>query len=208
MDATGTGATCAAKHHQGTLVWRLLPKVSTRAGCRDNGLKRIRLRQEIRRLNLITAENLIFLEIEELASQQRWRDIWMRHDLSRLAFIPVPREVRASLITAFHQHVLLPEELQGKWVEASGTLSPAEFGPWTAPYCAPGLSRGPVVQVFAYQAAMQQNREELHELITASNNPASLECIKQLLLMLGPERVVIQAPPSQLMPGGRLKKRY
>lgn len=76
------------------------------------------IRHEIRRLNLITAENLIFLEIEELASQQRWRDIWMRHDLSRLAFIPVPREVRAALITAFHQHVLLPEELQGKWMEA------------------------------------------------------------------------------------------
>ncbi len=149
------------------------------------------LRQEIRRLNLIAAENLLFLEIEELASQQRWRDIWTRQDLSRLAFIPVPREVRAALITAFHQHFLLPEELQGNWQEALELFRQRNSDLGLLLTARLGLPRGPVVQVFAYQAAMQQNREELQELITASNNRASLECIKQLLRLLGPERVVI-----------------
>ncbi len=154
-----------------------------------------RLRQEIRRLNLIAAENLLFLEIEELASQQRWRDIWTRQDLSRLAFIPVPREVRAALITAFHQHVLLAEELRGNWPGSVELFRQRNTDLGQLLTARLGLSRGPVVQVFAYQAAMQQNREELQELITASTNPAALECIKQLLRLLGPERVVLQAPP-------------
>lgn len=119
------------------------------------------LRHEIQRLNLITAENLLFLEIEELASQQRWRDIWLRQDLSRLVFIPVPRDVRAALITAFHQYLLLPEEQKGNWQEALELFIQHSSALGLLLTARLGLSRGPVVQVFAYQAAMQQNRVEL-----------------------------------------------
>ena len=139
------------------------------------------VRHEIQRRSLTSAENLIFLEIEALAWRQLWREIWQREDFASLARVPVPRAVRAALLTAFHHEELLPKEQKGDWQEALNEFNVHQPKLGLLLSTRLGLSEGPVVQVFAYHAARSNNRTELQELITATGNLAALECVEQLL---------------------------
>lgn len=139
------------------------------------------LRREIQRLNLTSAENIQFLEIEWLASQQRWYDLWRRDDFAVLARTPIPRSVRAALVTAFHRVELLPEEQRENWqgaLEAFARQLPRLGLLLTTRL---GLAHGPVVQVFAYRAAHDHDRAALQALLTASDDPAARACVQQLL---------------------------
>jgi hypothetical protein len=157
-------------------------------------------RREMQRRNLTSADNLHFLEIEWLARQQRWYDIWQQDDFASLARVPIPRAVRSALLTAFHRVKLLPEEQQGNWQGALEEFT--EHLPQLGLLLTTrlGLSHGPVVQVFAYNATRNRNRAELQELITASNDPAALECIKQLMSFCESKSVlqVLEEPASAL----------
>ncbi|HEU5376665.1 MAG TPA: hypothetical protein VFV38_14615, partial [Ktedonobacteraceae bacterium] len=149
------------------------------------------LRREIQHRNLTSAENLQFLEIELLARQQRWQEIWQRNDFTSLARIPIPRAVRAALLTAFHRVNLLPQELQENWQEAIVELNRQLPQLGLLLTARLGITQGPVVQVFAYYAARNHTRAnpqeldiaraELQELRAATNDPAALTCINALL---------------------------
>ncbi|HSH82659.1 MAG TPA: hypothetical protein VLA19_29350, partial [Herpetosiphonaceae bacterium] len=78
--------------------------------------------QEMQQRNLIGADNLAFLQVQLLHHQQRWRAIWERVDFETLARLRMPRPVRAAPLTAFHQSVLLPPELEGRFEEALASL--------------------------------------------------------------------------------------
>src|SRR5207253_364564 len=69
-------------------------------------------RHTMLRFNLTSGENLLFIEIEQLAHQRRWNEIWLRHDRPQLVQARVPRAVRGALLTAIHQMVLLSLEQQ------------------------------------------------------------------------------------------------
>ncbi len=154
------------------------------------------VRTKIQQLNLTGADNLIFLEIEQLAHQQRWSKIALREDFAYLARMQVTREVRSALLTAFHQTTLLPLQQEEKWLDALekfretlpmlGLLLTGRLG----------ITQGPVVQMYAYQAALEQDRGALTALATINKSQETLECITQLLLLLGPEepKVVEQTP--------------
>jgi hypothetical protein len=154
------------------------------------------LRLQIQAHGLTAAENLLFLEIEQLARQQRWKDIWRHKDCQQLTKTRIPRPVRAALLTAFHQTYLLEAEQQGQWERALAIFSDhqPELGLLLTGRL--GLTQGPVVQVFAYQAVVEKKRGDLLELIGVTTDSAALECIKQLLSLLGPESVVIETKPS------------
>lgn len=138
-------------------------------------------RREMQRRNLTSAENLHFLEIEWLARQQRWHDIWRPDDFASLARAPIPRAVRAALLTAFHRVALLPEEQQGNWQGALETFVRHMPRLGLLLTSRLGLSHGPVVQVFAYRAARDYDRAELQELLAIDPDPAVHACIRQLL---------------------------
>jgi len=138
-------------------------------------------RREMQRRNLTSAENLHFLQIEWLARQQRWQDIWQPDDFASLARAPVPRAVRAALLTAFHRVELLPQEHEGNWQGALETF--ARHVPRLGLLLTTrlGISHGPVLQVFAYRAVHTHDCAELLELLAASPDPAAHTCITHLL---------------------------
>ena len=76
------------------------------------------IRQEMAISNLTTADNLLFLEVEQYAQQGRWREISSHKDFSLLTRMQIPRAVRAALLTAFHQTYLLASEQQQEWQQA------------------------------------------------------------------------------------------
>jgi hypothetical protein len=157
-------------------------------------------RREMQRRNLTSAENLHFLEIEWLARQQRWHDIWRSDDFVALARAPLPRAVRAALLSAFHRVQLFPQEQQGNWQGALETF--ARHVPRLGLLLTSrlGLSHGPVVQVFAYRAARDHDRAELQELRAASHDPAAHACIEQLLhLCIDRPPVPTQAEPASAL---------
>ncbi len=144
-------------------------------------------RRKIQVLNLTSTDNVLFLGIEHLAQQQRWSELGKREDFALLARTRVTRAVRGALLTAFHQTYLLPLQQQGKWPKALvefrerlpmlGLLLTGRLG----------LTQGAVVQMYAYQAAFEQDRAALTALMQVNREQETVECIAQLLLLLGPE---------------------
>lgn len=140
--------------------------------------------QEMRQSHLITADNLAFLQVQLMAQQRRWLDIWRRPDYANLARMRMPRAVRAALLTAFHYSVILPLEQQGRWVEAIDAFkqSRSELGLLLTGRF--GLSQAPVIQVYAYQAALEGDRESLAQLSSMSATQAAQERIEHLHLIV------------------------
>jgi len=136
--------------------------------------------QEMRRLHLITAENVAFLQVQLLAQQQRWDDIWKRSDIRYLTRMRTPRNIRSALLTAFHHSVLLPLEQQGQWEKAFQTFShmrPTLGLLLTGRF---GLAQSPVLQVYAYQAALERDTNTFTELSSSNTTKEVQECISQL----------------------------
>ncbi len=146
------------------------------------------IRSNIRSHHLTTADNLRFLEIEQWAAQQRWQDIRDHQDFKQLTQIRIPRVIRGALLTAFYQTSHLPEhESQGHWKLALETFREKlpELGLLLTGRI--GLTQGPVIHLFAYQAAIEKDRRALLDLLDVNNDSATLECIKQLLQLLEEE---------------------
>ena len=123
-----------------------------------------------------------------------------------LARVPIPRAVRAALLTAFHRVKLLSEEQQGNWQGAIEEFTKHQPRLGLLLTARLGISHRPVVQVFAYHAASNYScadlqdlataRSELQKLSTVTSDPAALECIKELLrLCEGKPFVLNQAEP-------------
>jgi hypothetical protein len=161
------------------------------------------IRRKIQFSHLTTADNLCFLEIEQLAYQQRWQDIRQHPDFKQLTRTRIPRNVRAALLTAFHQTTLLSWEQQGQWEHALEMFHEKlpELGLLFTGRL--GLTQGPVLQMFAYQAAVEKDRQTLLDLIDVNNDPDALQCIKQLLLLVEKTAIVettpLNAPPLYMV---------
>lgn len=157
------------------------------------------IRDKIRSHHLTTADNLFFLEIEQLATQQRWKDIRSHQDFQQLTRTRIPRNVRGALLTAFYQTSRLPQlENERQWKAALEEFREKlpELGLLLTGRL--GLTQGPVIHMFAYQAAIEKDRRALLDLIDVNNDPASLECIKQLLELLEEETPSMAETPLDL----------
>ncbi len=141
--------------------------------------------QEMQQSHLITADNLAFLQVQLLAQQQRWLDIWRRPDFANLARLRMPRAVRAALLTAFHYSVILPFEQQERWEVALDAFKQARSQLGLLLTGRFGLTQAPVIQVYAYQAAVEKNRDSLAQLSSVSAAHVAQVCIDQLQRILG-----------------------
>ena len=158
---------------------------------------------ELRRLHLATAENLQFLHIQLLTHRGAWREVWENAQFDRLVHIPLPRAVRAALITGFHSAVLLPLEQQGAFEEALAAFRQARTRLGSLLNGRFGLSSSPVVRVFGYQAALSQDRPGLDLLLGSGDlDAAGRTCLMALLAMLPPPSGV----PAVIDPETRFKR--
>jgi hypothetical protein len=158
---------------------------------------------EMQRLNLSTADNLAFLEIQLFAQQHRWSEIWKHGDFSLLAKMRVPRVVRAALLTAFHHTELLKLEQASEWTRAFetfkanrpklGLLLTGRFG----------LSQRPVILVFAYQAVLDKDRASLDALRTVADDQQVQHGLDNLEAMLPMQPAI---PEPLLTPQQRIKQ--
>ena len=141
--------------------------------------------QEMQQSHLLTADNLAFLQVQLLAQQQRWLDIWRRPDFANLARMRMPRAVRAALLTAFHYSVILPFEQQEQWERALDVFKQARSELGLLLTGRFGLTQAPVIQVYAYQAAVEKDRDSLAQLSSVGATQAAQMCIEQLQRILG-----------------------
>lgn len=141
--------------------------------------------QEMQQVHLITADNLAFLQVQMLAQQQRWLDIWRRPDFANLARMRMPRAVRAALLTAFHYSMILPLEQQEQWEAAFDAFKQARSKLGLLLTGRFGLTQAPVIQVYAYQAAIEKDYDSLTQLSSVSATQAAQVCIEQLQQILG-----------------------
>jgi hypothetical protein len=141
--------------------------------------------QEMQQSHLITADNLAFLQVQLMAQQQRWLDIWRRSDFANLARMRMPRAVRAALLTAFHHSVILPFEQQERWEDALDAFKQARSGMGLLLTGRFGLTQAPVIQVYAYQAAVENDRDGLAQLSAVCATRTAQVCVEQMLQVLG-----------------------
>jgi len=141
--------------------------------------------QEMQQSHLITADNLAFLRVQLLAQQQRWLDIWRRPDFANLARMRMPRAVRVALLTAFHYSVILPFEQQERWEGALDAFKQARSELGLLLTGRFGLTQAPLIQVYAYQAAVEKDHDSLAQLSSVSATQAAQVCIEQLQRILG-----------------------
>lgn len=156
--------------------------------------------QEMQQSHLITADNLAFLQVQLLAQQQRWLDIWRRPDFANLARMRMPRTVRAALLTAFHYSVILPFEQQEQWERALVSFKQARSELGLLLTGRFGLTQAPVIQVYAYQAAVEKDHDSLAQLSSVSTTQAAQTCIEQLQQILGSTTAGIPGIASSATP--------
>ena len=119
----------------------------------------------MRRHNLTNAQNLLFLQIEWLARQQRWRDIWNDDNYPELVHMRAPRPVRIALLTAFHSTQLAQYEVQQAWQNALERFRNNRDRLGRLLTTRMESTRGPVLRLFAYQAAAADDWALMHELL-------------------------------------------
>lgn len=150
--------------------------------------------QEMQQSHLITADNLAFLQVQLLAQQQRWLEIWRRPDFANLARIRMPRAVRSALLTAFHYSVILPFEQQEQWEEALDAFKQARSELGLLLTGRFGLTQAPVIQVYAYQAVVDKDRDSLAQLSSVNAAQVVQVCIDHLKGILSRSKTAVDVP--------------
>ncbi|WP_161977894.1 protein DpdD [Dictyobacter kobayashii] len=151
---------------------------------------------ELQRMHMITADNVAFLQIQLLAQQQRWPEIWQRPDFASLARIRMPKAVRAALLTAFYTSTLLPLEREGGWDQALATFQQnrAKLGLLLTGRF--GLTQPPIIHVFAYQAALDKDLDNLRQLATVTDSTIVHDFIQRLQQIVAPA-IQVETQTSQ-----------
>lgn len=155
---------------------------------------------EMRRRGLATAENLAFLEVQLLAQQRRWSDLWRREDYRDIARLRSPRAVRAALLAAFHQSELLPLEQTGRWAEgldsfrrSRGFLGRLIEGP-------ADLAYGPALRTFAYREAAAGDRAGLERLAALAEDEETRLAVEAIAGLLPPPVTPVAPRPAEPPP--------
>jgi hypothetical protein len=164
---------------------------------------------ELRRRGLTTAENLAFLEVQLLAQQRRWPDLFRREDYRDLAKLRSPRAVRGALLAAFHQSELLPLEQAGRWSDAldmfrrrRGLLGRLIEGP-------ADLAYGPALRTFAYREAVAGDHAALGRLAQLAQDEETRLTVETIAGLVPPPVTpvasnVLEAPPLTVQHALRL----
>jgi hypothetical protein len=123
---------------------------------------------DMQRLHLSTFDNLQFLRFELLARRGEWNSVWSDPIFPVLAAGPTPRSVRAAILAAFHQSVLLHAEQSDDFDTALTRFREAQPRLGTLLTGRFSLTDSAVVRIFAYRAATERDRETLDELLTSA----------------------------------------
>ncbi|PDW02617.1 protein DpdD [Candidatus Viridilinea mediisalina] len=153
------------------------------------------LLDQIRRYGLATTENLMFLEVQWLAQQRRWQELWQRADYRDLARLQSPRAVRAALLAAFHQSELLPLEQAQQW-DAALTLFRRSRGMLGRLIeGTPDLTYGPALRTFAYREAAAGDRDALARLDELAQDDETRQVLTAIAALLPPPDPLLVAAP-------------
>lgn len=151
---------------------------------------------EIRRRGLATADNLAFLEVQLLAQQRRWLDLWQREDYRDIARLRMPRAVRDALLAAFHQSELLLLEQSGDWSGALDRYRRTRGRLGRLIEGEPDTTYGPALRVLAYQAIAAGNRAAAEALATRATDAETRTALTAIAELLPPTTPA--APPAQV----------
>lgn len=144
--------------------------------------------EELKRMNLTSAINIKFLEVELQAQTKQWANIWKRKDFASLAKIHVPPQVKSSLITAFHFEKLNSLEHLGNWKEAFGVYKSERLILGKLLETRSNLIEKPVLHVFAYQAVLEENQNLINTYLSLAQEEETVSNIKHIASLIGKEK--------------------
>lgn len=147
----------------------------------------VRQLAEIRRCGLATADNLAFLEVQLLAQQRRWLELWHREDYRDIARLRMPRSVRDALLAAFHQSELLPLEQAGHWPETLDAFRRLRARLGGLLEGVADTTYGPALRAFAYRELAAGDRGALVELVNRAPDKETRLAIEALVELLPAE---------------------
>lgn len=151
---------------------------------------------EIRRRGLASADNLVFLDVQLLAQQRRWDDLWRRADYGDIVRLRAPRAAREALLAAFHQSELLPLEQAGRWGDALDTFRRLRARLGGLLEGVADTTYGPALRAFAYREAAAGDRGALAQLVERAADEETHLAIEALRALLPEEPIALGTAPE------------
>lgn len=155
---------------------------------------------EIRQRGLAAADNLAFLDVQLLAQQRRWDELWRRADYADIARLRAPRAAREALLAAFHQSELLPLEQAGRWGDALDAFRRLRARLGGMLEGVTDTAYGPALRAFAYREAAAGERGALAQLAERAADEETRLAIEALLALLPEEPIALGAAPEAPAP--------
>ena len=146
---------------------------------------------ELRSGHYLSDENCLFLKIQLLAMQSRWKEIWKSEDYEVISQLdPLPISVKAALLHAFYYCALCELESNDNWEMVIETININRPIMGTLLRSYSGLSGEPIIRIFLYQAILDKNTEVFRYLIGQSKDQRTEDIIIILKAMLPLQTVV------------------
>jgi len=139
---------------------------------------------QVQRLMLTQSENIHFMRLRLLATQQQWDRIWNYPRRAELVTGRVPREVRAALLTSFYVAHLAQAEDEGNWTQALATFGNESTALGKLLTVRDNIIHPAVLRVFAYQAVYEGNHGEFTKLRALAGDAETRRVIGALELLL------------------------
>jgi hypothetical protein len=133
----------------------------------------------------ISDENVMFLQLQLLSAQMKWKSIWGSDDYELLTGLDhLPRKVHYTLLNAFYQTILMETDLDRNFQTSYENYKNYRYRLGTLIRSQLGLDEEETLRIFAYEAGLKGNGEKLHRYDEKTNDPTTKALIGFLLQSL------------------------
>ncbi|RFU70014.1 protein DpdD [Bacillus sp. V59.32b] len=150
----------------------------------------------IRDGHYVSDENFLFLYVELLSAQSKWKDIWYWKEFETLSGLQrLPKEVKEAMLSAFYFVNLADDEVNNDFEKSFQKFTANRFRLSTLLHSHLGIMGDHIYRIFAYQSTFEQNLEKLYFIKDQVRDDETLNliCYLETKFSENPVRVL---PPS------------
>jgi hypothetical protein len=116
----------------------------------------------IREGHYVSDENFLFLSVELLSAQNKWKDIWYWKEFETLSGLQrIPKDAKIALLSSFYFVNLAETDINGDYESSYDTFRANRFRLNTLLESHLGIEEEHVFRIFAYEALYENNLEKI-----------------------------------------------
>ncbi|WP_129727942.1 protein DpdD [Ectobacillus funiculus] len=153
----------------------------------------------IREGHYVSDENYLFLYVELLVAQKKWKEIWYWTEFDALSGLHrIPKDVKIALLSAFYFVILAESDVSGEFQTSYEKFKTNRFRLSSLLDTHLGIQEEHIFRVFAYESLVENNYEKLSFIKGQAVDETTQELISYLeSKFMWKEDPVIPAPPEK-----------